>query len=183
MTELDRATIARHMCSTPPRCISEFIARPTDAPEAWKGSSISTWQLWCSCGSDDGAFLGYPLRHYTDQFEGDAFVGPLGFLCAKCKQTLEVLDTKEHGYHAESCSFSSHISGEGPRVKFVCRNCGGSLFSVKVSFFYWEAVIDLVEDEPAEFAPVSQNLFNEFVAHGRCIGCCRVSRFTDFGKL
>jgi hypothetical protein len=29
----------------------------------------------------------------------------------------------------------------------------------------------------------AQDLFNEFVAHGRCAGCGALSRFTDFGKL
>jgi hypothetical protein len=30
---------------------------------------------------------------------------------------------------------------------------------------------------------MSEDLFNEFLAHGRCAGCGRVSRFTEFGKL
>jgi hypothetical protein len=51
------------------------------------------------------------------------------------------------------------------------------------SFFFWPAAIDLVEDEPEEFMEVSENLFNEFVAHGRCAGCGQMARFTDFGKL
>src|SRR5207244_3598866 len=132
---------------------------------------VSTWQLACPCGSAEGSFVGYPLRLYAEKYDGDAFVGPLGFECANCGRLLEVFDTEQHGYHAE-CSDSSqgHICGEGPREKFKCRHCGSIRFIVLVSFFYWEASMDLVEDEPGEFAAVAQNLFCEFVANGRCVG-------------
>jgi hypothetical protein len=54
---------------------------------------------------------------------------------------------------------------------------------VLTSFFFWPASVDLVEDEPDEFELRAQDLFFEFVAHGRCQKCGALARFTDFGKL
>jgi hypothetical protein len=183
MTISDRDAIARKMCATVPRCIGEFAAERAERPEPRAGTNISAWNLYCSCGSGDGAVLGYPLRRYNLQYQGDAFVGPIGFECAKCKRILEALDSNRHGYHAEACASPSHICGAGPRDKFTCHNCGSAVFALTVSFFYWEASIDLVEDEPQVFAERAQDLFFEFVAHGRCANCNRLLRLTDFGKF
>ena len=155
----------------------------TELLEPWKGCDNVAWQLTCPCGCRKGAFLGYPLRRYNPRYCGDAFVGPLGFECSGCGQVRELLDTDKHGYHAEIGSSSCHIRGEGPREAFACPGCGSRLFRVVCSFLFWPATIDLVVDEPAEFLEVAEDLFNEFVAHGRCDGCGQMVRFTDFGKL
>jgi hypothetical protein len=181
--EMHREAIARHMRTTAPRCIKAFTAEPADPPEKWKGNNYSVWQLYCQCGCEKGKFLGYPLRNYNPQVTQEIFVGPLAFECSKCGETTEILDTALHGYHAETCSSPSSIRGEGPRKAFACLNCGRNVFLVVVSFFYWEAALDLVEDEPEEFSHRSADLFNEFQTHGRCAACDNISRFTDFGKL
>jgi hypothetical protein len=72
---------------------------------------------------------------------------------------------------------------QGPGDRFRCPDCQDGQFAIVTSFFFWEASIDLVEDEPEEFEPRAQDLFCEFVAHGQCEKCDRWVRFTDFGKL
>ena len=46
-----------------------------------------------------------------------------------------------------------------------------------------EARDEAVEDEPEELESRAQDLFCEFVAHGTCVQCGQLVRFTDFGKL
>jgi hypothetical protein len=181
--QLDREKTARKMCTSVPRCIASFVVKMTVKPEPWDASNLATWKLMCPCGAEEGAFLGYPLRHYNEEYKGTAFIGPLGFECAKCKTILEILDTNHHGYHADACSSPSHICGDGPRERFACPGCGRNHFGIVTSFFYWEASIDLVEDEPEEFFERAQDLFCEFVAHGWCDKCHAFVRFTDFGKF
>ena len=174
--------IVEQMLSTPPRCIGDFKAEPAARPEEWDGD-VAAWQIACACGSRRGQFVGYPLNRYNTSYTGAAFVGPLAFECAESKRVTEVLDTNQHGYHAEACDSQSHLCGEGPREAFACAGCKEKQFEVTTSFFFWPASVDLVEDEPEEFEERAQDLFNEFVAHGRCVGCGALSRFTDFGKL
>jgi len=180
---LDRDAIAERMRTTVPRCIAHFIAMPANRPEPWTGTEIAVWRIACSCGCRHGSFLGYQLSDYNTTYSGSPFVGPLGFECAKCGRISEVLDTNQHGYHADACASPSHICGEGPRQVFVCSDCGGKRFEVLTSFFFWPASVDLVEDEPDEFESRAQDLFCEFVANGYCEKCGLLSRFTDFGKL
>jgi hypothetical protein len=180
---MDRDTISRQMRTTVPRCIAPFISTPADRPEPWESDDIATWRLACKCGGQYGSFLGYPLSHYNTKYSGSAFVGPLAFACGKCNSVRELFDANKHGYHAEACRSPSTICGEGLRQQFVCPSCAGKAFEVLTSFFFWPASIDLVEDEPEEFESRAQDLFCEFVAHGRCQGCGTVTRFTEFGKL
>lgn len=180
---IDRATIANRMRTTVPRCIASFVCTSAARPEPRQNDDIAVWRISCKCGGQHGAFLGYPLRDFNTTYAGTEFIGPLGFACAKCEQITEVFDTDQHGYHAEACGMSSKICGEGPREKFACPTCAGTDFEVLTSFFFWPASIDLVEDEPEEFESRAQDLFCEFVAHGRCQACGALVRFTDFGKL
>ena len=180
---LDRDAIAQKMRTTVPRCIEHLVAEPAERPEPWDGPDISVWRIACACGCRHGSFLGYPLRRYNSKYLGSAFVGPLGFECGNCGRVTEILDTNQHGYHAEACESSSHIRGDGPRESFVCPDCTGNQFEIVTSFFFRSASIDLVEDEPEEFESRAQDLFCEFVAHGHCRTCGQLVRFTDFGKL
>jgi hypothetical protein len=180
---MNREAISQQMRTTIPRCIGQFVCAPAERPEPWKADDIAVWRIACKCGGRFGSFLGYPLSRYNTDYSGSEFVGPLGYECAKCGQVTEILDTNQHGYHAEACASSTKICGEGPREAFACPSCAGKNFEVLSSFFFWPASIDLVEDEPDEFESRAQDLFCEFVAHGRCQGCGTVARFTDFGKL
>jgi hypothetical protein len=169
------------MRTHPPRCVGGFKAEEADPPEPWDFCDLVTWKLSCTCGCGDGAFQGYSLKRYNEGYTGDAFVGPLAFECSRCGTVRDILDTAKHGYHAEIGSSSCHIRGEGAGERFVCTQCNGSRFWVLATFFFWEAAIDLIEDQP-ELAPRAENFFNEFQAHGRCASCGHLSRFTDFGK-
>jgi hypothetical protein len=180
---VDRNTIAERMRTTVPRCVAPFICAPAERPEPWEDDDIAVWRISCKCGGKYGSFLGYPLSRYNREYADSAFVGPLGFECAKCGQVIEVFDTNQHGYHAEACASPSKVFGNGAREAFACPSCGGKNFEVSTSFYFWPASIDLVEDEPDEFESRAQDLFCEFVAQGRCQGCGTVARLTDFGKL
>jgi hypothetical protein len=180
---MDRETILQRMLTTVPRCIAPFVSTPADRPEPWQGDDIAVWRIACECGWPYGSFLGYPLSHYNSKYSGSDFVGPLAFECGKCNRVSELFDTNEHGYHAEACASPSKICGEGPRQQFACPSCTSKHFKVVTTFFFWTASVDLVEDEPEEFESRAQDLFCEFVAHGRCQGCSTLTRFTDFGKL
>lgn len=171
------------MCATPPRCLGQFLCTPAERPEPWNADDIAVWKIACPCGSQHGSFLGYPLKRFDPNSPGADFVSPLGFECVKCRQTTEIFDTKCHGYHAEACASSSAVRGEGDRNAFACPACAAKTFEVLTSFFFWPASVDLVEDEPEEFESRAQDLFCEFVAHGRCQDCGKITRFTDFGKL
>ena len=183
MMEVDREMILRRMRTTIPRCIAHFVSTPAEQPELSKGDGIAVWRIACKCGGQFGSFLGYPLSRYSTDYAGSDYVGPLGFECGQCCQVTEIFDSNQHGYTAEACESSSKISGEGPRESFGCSSCAAKSFEVRASFFFWPASVDLVEDEPEEFASRAQDLFCEFVAHGRCTGCGTITRFTDFGKL
>lgn len=178
---VDREGIALRMRSRPPRCLAALDAAPTAPPESWDFCDLTTWALSCRCGERMGGLLGHPLKRYNAAYSGAAFVGPLAFECSKCATVGELLDSARHGYHAEVGSSACHISGVGLRERFSCP-CGGRRFAVVATFFFWEAAIDLIEEEPDRL-PSAENCFNEFQAHGRCTACDRVSRFTDFGKF
>jgi hypothetical protein len=180
---LDRNGIATLMLTTVPRCLAGFRTTTAESPEPWKGNHVAVWRLACPCGGERGALLGYPLSRYNPKYSGTAFVGPLALDCEKCRQVTELFDTHQHGYHVEACACPTHVAGTGPRDRFRCPDCQGGQFAIVTSFFFWEASIDLVEDEPEEFEPRAQDLFCEFVAHGQCEKCDRWVRFTDFGKL
>jgi hypothetical protein len=179
----DRDAIAVRMRTAIPGCIANFIVKPAGRPEPWDGDDIAVWKIACSCGCKQGSFLGYPLSRYNTDYSGSDFVGPLGFECAKCDRVTELFDTNHHGYHADACGSPSKICGEGPREYSICPGCASKRFEILTSFFFWPASIDLVEDEPEEFEARAQDLFCEFVAHGRCANCGSLTRFTDFGKL
>jgi hypothetical protein len=87
---MDRDTISQRMRTTIPRCIAQFVTAPAERPEPWKGNDIAVWRLACKCGGQYGSFLGYPLSRYNTQYSGSAFVGPLGFECAKCGRVTEI---------------------------------------------------------------------------------------------
>jgi hypothetical protein len=180
---MDRDAITQRMRSTVPRCISKFIVETAERPEPWDGTDIAVYRIACPCGYGYGAFLGYPLSRYNTGYSGREFVGPLGFECSKCGRVNELFDTNQYGYHAEACASPSKICGKGPRDSFACPACTRKRFEIVTSFFFWPASVDLVEDEPDEFEGRAENLFCEFVAHGRCQECGKLTRFTDFGKL
>ncbi len=181
--EPDPDKVVERMLNTPSRCISGVAAVRADSPELWDYCDLVTWQLSCTCGAEAGEFLGFPLSNFIEDYNGDEFVGPLSLRCHKCGSTNQIFDSREHGYHPEAGCGSSKVFGEGAPVAFCCKKCQATSFTVSATFFYWGAAVDLVLDEPEEFSEKAQDLFNEFVAYGRCAKCGELNRFTDFGKL
>src|SRR5262245_47285105 len=153
--------ITRLLQTTPPECVAGFHLTPAELPIEWDDSTRSVWRLACSCGGEHGRILGYPLGDYKDCPDGaNCFISPIG--CAACGKVTEIIDTDQHGYHAEVAKReggigSAKYSGEGPRTAWRCPQCKGEQFALTVAFIFWEAVLDLAADEP-EWPP--QEFFN-----------------------
>ena len=159
---------------------------PSELPIEWDDSVRSVWRVECRCGGERGRVLGFPLGGDNDWPDWvRCFISPIGFECAACGKLTEVIDTDIHGYHAEIAKREGGIGsakcrGEGPRQAWPCPECKGELFALIVAFIFWDAVLDLVADEP-ELPP--QEFFTIFLPFARCVGCGHLSEPTDFGKL
>lgn len=182
----DPEAITRWLQATPPSCVDGFRLLPAELPIEWAHDTRSCWRLMCRCDGAHGRILGYRLEDYSDSYAGaDLFVSPIGFECITCGRTTDVIDTKRHGYHAELAAReggvgSAKYRGAGPRAAWRCPRCGGERFGLTVAFIFWDAVLDLADDEPGW--PL-QDFFNVFLSFAECVGCGHRSEPTDFGKL
>lgn len=182
---MNEKDLVKHLCTTVPSCIAGFHVTPARLPEPFDDNPTSVWQIACTCGSQTGRFLGYPLKDYNTEYDGpECFLSPLTLECSQCKKTTEILDTDQHGYHAEVARLqgdevgSAKLRGEGPPQAFLCPTCKGGVFSVTVGFVFW------YPDELAEeFDGDWEDLFSVFLCNCKCAGCGQVSQPTDFGKL
>ncbi len=178
MDDTERITL--QLQTTPPACLDGFGATPADPPFEWDDRIRSVWQLACACGSEQGQLLGYG-PHGT----AGSLISPIGFGCSACGKVTEIIDTARHGYHAdvakrEGSTGSAKYRGEGARTAWHCPQCSGQALRVTVAFIFWEAALDLAEDEPDW--PL-QGFFNVFLLFARCADCGLLSEPTDFGKL
>ncbi len=184
MDDLVELTTER-LRTTPPTCVRGFRLTPTELPVTYDDDCKSVWRLACDCGEERGRVLGYPLHDYNPTYDGpECYLSPLGFECSCCGKVTEIIDTDIHGYHSEVAKIEGGIGsvksrGEGPRRPFSCLACGAQLFVVTVSFVYWPAAFDLLEEPEL---PILE-FFNEFLSYGRCVACGEVSALTNFGKL
>jgi len=185
MDEIDRAKEV--LRTTPPSCVADFHLTPAELPIEWDESTRSVWQLACKCSGRQGRVLGYALGDYAEVPNGtNIFISPIGFQCTACSKVTEIIDTDLHGYHSEVAKREGGIGsatyrGEGgDRVAWSCPKCTGQVFSVSVAFIFWDAVLDLAEDQPEW--PI-QEFFLVCLLFARCAACEHVSQPTDFGKL
>ncbi len=138
---MDAASLVNLLRTTAPSCLCGFRARPAQLPEPFDDNPHSVWKLVCRCGGEQGRFLGYPLRDYNREYDGPEFISPLAFERAACKTVSELLNTDQHGYHAEVARRSggvgaTHYRGQGPRQAFLSPHCGGQKFEVTVGFVF-----------------------------------------------
>lgn len=180
---MNETMVRAHLRKSPPACIGGFRAAHGKLPETVGSAFRIVWKIACGCGNDSGALLGYPLKDLVADETSDVFVSPLAFECMSCNKVTELLDTDQHGYHAEvgkleGIQESAKIRGAGPRQKFVCPKCRRSQFSFVLGFVYWN--FDLMIDDPE--LP-GENFFNEFLLYVTCTACGHVSEPTEFGKL
>ena len=147
--------------SHPPRCVAGFRLK------ALRKHRPTTYQLACSCGSEAGTLLGFPLSHYNRDYKGNGFVGPMAFRCARCRKNTAVIDTNIHGYHGELGS-SATIRGRGKRIAYRCAKCRSDDLSVIVHFEYGGGELDLKEDEPSITV---EDFFGSFSVFGICDKC------------
>jgi hypothetical protein len=180
--EFDYDAVKQRMLTQRPRCLLGFVVDRTDRPEPWEDEDVVTWRLCCPCGCAGGALLGHPVSRFNPDYQGAEFLGPLSFQCFNCGRVIGILDTRQHGYHGELGS-NTHYCGEGQASSFVCPNCSKTRFVVLVSLFFWPAAMDLVEDEPGKYAAYAENLFNQAIIHGRCVGCEQLAVMAAYDKL
>ena len=176
--------VEQHILATPPRCLQGFRVRASQLPTPFDDNVTSVWQAVCQCGHERGRLLGYPLSTVASDYNGrECFVGPLAFECSTCSATTEVLDTDQHGYHAEVArlegddSDGTKYSGTGTRQAWRCPNCAADVFSMTFGFVFWNL------DYLAEFSINWNDFFNVFLCYCHCQKCGHVSEPTEFGKL
>jgi len=178
--------INRLLQTTAPACVAGFRLTPAELPIEWDDNTRSVWRLACQCGNEQGRVLGYPLGDYKDWPGGaNIFISPIGFECAACGKVTEVIDTDQHGYHAEVGKREDGIGSvkyrrEGPPTAWTCPQCEGQVFGLTVAFIFWEVVFDLANED---LGWPLQEFFNVFLSFARCTGCGHLSEPTDFGKL
>jgi hypothetical protein len=103
-------------------------------------------------------------------------------MCSECGSTIEVLDTKLHGYDAEcdkasGVSYDAHYRGNGPRTAIPCSNCGLTEFVAKATFGH--SHFDLMQDIP-ELEPLAHDYFDAFTCRGTCCKCEKESILVSF---
>lgn len=149
--------------TNPPRCLKGFRCEPNQQVAA----EAVEFHVFCSCGETALEVHGYSLRSLQPDYGGDLFVGPLGATCSSCGKKTTIFDSDIHGYDGE-LGQSSYLRGKGKRQRFVCPKCGGTHFSLLVTFGYDGGEKDLLEDDP-DIAV--QDFFGSFAMLGTCRGC------------
>lgn len=173
--------MVRHVQTKPPSCLRGF--RITPVVRVHEFTHWAGWALACSCGATKGKLLGYSLKDLNPQYNGpQLFVSPLAFLCSSCDKTIEIIDTKQHGYDAEISkpygkTLNTSYYGTGPRQVVQCAGCGRQEFSITA--FCAHSHFDLIEDEP-ELEPRVQDYFDAFGCRGKCAHCGQESCLADF---
>lgn len=181
---MEQGEIESTIRSTPPACVQGLSVTSSLPPRKLAGQLNTTWALSCKCGSESARILGYPLRSLNPAYKGDLFVSPLYSNCSACGETVEILNTLNHGYHAEvakiepTSSGSATYRGAGTPETWACPQCHDNIFRTAVAFVYWD--FDLMDDFP-DFP--GQNFFNEFLIFCTCVHCGHLSEPTDFRKL
>jgi hypothetical protein len=177
--------LVEQLVTTPPSCLHGFASKRTEPPKPWDDNPRSDWLLACPCGSDQGRLHGYPLSSLVDiGDDDDIFVSPLTFKCVDCSNVIPLLDTKEHGYHAEAAKLegevdSVKIRGSGPPNKLACPNCSSNVFKMIAGFVYWD-VEEIAEEIEIGKVP---DFFDIFLLYTQCVACSEQSEPTAFGKL
>lgn len=184
--------------NNPPRCISDFISKPTALPGAEFDDHLSLSQLESNIPSGvkiDAPEYSNPVfslscncggqRHFVhcyrwinpDFHNAVVFLSPIVLECAACKKTTELFDTDKHGYDGELGHGSASARAEGDRVVFECPKCGREPFSIFVRF---ELPDDLFDGDFPEFVGREQDLFTWFFVLGTCAKCSQLKDIADF---
>ncbi len=109
---MDEEQLVKRLQTAVPSCLRQFKTTPADLPEPFDDNPCSVWLIACTCGGEQGRFLGYPLSSYNTEYKGpQCFLSPLAFDCIACNTVTELLETDRHGYHAEVARLESGKHG------------------------------------------------------------------------
>lgn len=169
------ASLESILASKRPRCLSE-VAASIAYPLEERDCAVVSFSLAPRSGGEAACrVLGYPLADYNPSCKGRTdFVSPLS-LRWDDESEARVYDSDIHGYHGEMDS-ATKIRGTGNAKIYKCSMCGHDHFHITVQFDYWDACVDLLEDEPD--LPVEDYFCNVIFA-GYCVNCGLMNRILD----
>ena len=173
-TDQQMTRLRDHVLGHIPRCLADVCTEPCPSIENY-GSEWVAFRLSSAAGSNVGEILGYDLRDYNREFDGSCeFISPLMIQWPDSPRAV-IFDSHIHGYHGEMQS-SANCRGAGEPAPYICPQCGGKNFVIRVQFDYWGACYDLWEDEPEIMI---EDYFNNIAVSGECVTCRHISRVLD----
>ncbi len=169
-------SISAHGSRHPPRCLSNFRVAHAEAV----ADKAVQFRIVGSDSETEGSVTGHSLEVLNKNYQGPSlFVSPLTLLWKGAKAPAALLDTAMHGYHGEMRA-SATLRGSSTPSTYKCPQCGGTWFRFDATFRYWDAALDLWEDEP-EIA--IEDYFNGFSLSGKCTTCGTDSTISEMEKL
>jgi hypothetical protein len=168
------SSFVQHAWLTPPRCLAQVKADPLkDPPADIMGSDdLACFQIACTCGSMSWHILGHRQMHPDTRHE--IFLAPLSVQCERCARAFQLFDILTHGYDAEYGGCWS-LRGGDP-LRWVCRQCGGHVFTAYPCFSYQ---VEAEDFGPAQAAHV-EDFFDWFHLNVRCTACGALDTPVDY---
>jgi hypothetical protein len=150
----------------PPRCLRGLSTVPQvdPVPGLDRQADEASFRVACPCGERACYVLGY-FWEGEGPTPRNIFVGPLALECPQCGRVSEFIDTRQHGYNGEQ-GCDGNMTGEGPRVRFPCPQCGEVPLAVTAVFSY-----DGHEYDPLDPKARPQDYFGSVGVCGECSRC------------
>ena len=171
----EKTSLVEYAHQHPPRCIRALA--PVPLMELVAGMSaykfLAYFRVGCPCGERNTYVLGY-FWEGEGPVPAKIFVSPLALECPTCGRVSELIDTRQHGYLGEQGG-DCNKTGEGPRTRFPCPQCGVVPLAVFPAFSYQGHDYD-----PFDLAARPQDFFGWFSLYGQCSRCGRLIVIADF---
>jgi hypothetical protein len=186
---------AEYFQNNPPRCISGFIAKSVELPDAKFDGHTSMSQIKASkptpieapehinpvfallCKCKNNRFYVHCYRWVNPDNDSLVTLSPLVLECDVCRRKTDLLDTNVHGYDSELGCGSCTMRGQGNQVVFECPTCGKQPVDVFVRFEFPD---DLFREDFPEAAGREKDLFSWFSLYGTCSKCSQLLEVADF---
>jgi hypothetical protein len=170
-------SMAKYARRHPPRCVRELSPELVTEPVAGLPPGVpdedAAFRMRCPCGERACYVLGY-FREDEGPRREMGFVSPLALECPRCGRVSELIDTRRHGHDGEQ-GCDCNMTGEGPRVRFPCPECGAAPLRVIACFNYGGHEYDPFDPEARP-----QDFFGWFTLRGECGRCGKLRLVTGF---
>jgi hypothetical protein len=159
----------------PPRCIKDLNPVPLEDSVAGlkRYDYVAYFRVRCPCAEPNAYLLGH-FWEGEGRTPAKIFVSPLAVECPSCGRVSELIDTRQHGWDGEQ-GCDCNKTGEGPRVRFPCPQCGDAPLAVIPGFSYQGH-----EYDPLNLRTRQQDMFGWFLLYARCSRCGNLWSVTDF---